>query len=143
MHEGDGLPGFPSVDVFIFLITPQLEKLREPALDLIHDTYQQLESICQTIVDKIFQRFPTMVSVIMEIIIRVLSKERDHTKMLVEAIIDSEIHYLFTNDKDYKESRQEIVQPSRGPPGGMGDPQMDGPNNQGPNGQGGPPNQPP
>lgn len=22
MHEGDGLPGFPSVDVFIFLITP-------------------------------------------------------------------------------------------------------------------------
>ena len=81
-----------------------------------------------------------MVSVIMEIIIRVLSKERDHTKMLVEAIIDSEIHYLFTNDKDYKESRQEIVQPSRGP---MGDPQMEGQNNQGPNGQGGPPNQPP
>ena len=28
MHEGDGLPGFPSVDVFIYLVTPQLEKLR-------------------------------------------------------------------------------------------------------------------
>jgi len=25
MHEGDGLPGFPSVDVFIYLVTPQLE----------------------------------------------------------------------------------------------------------------------
>ena len=35
MHEGDGLPGFPSVDVFIFLITPQLEKLRDPALELV------------------------------------------------------------------------------------------------------------
>ena len=54
MHEGDGLPGFPSVDVFIFLITPQLEKLRAPALDLIHDTYGQLEAISATIVEKIF-----------------------------------------------------------------------------------------
>ena len=54
MHEGDGLPGFPSVDVFIFLITPQLEKLREPALDLINDSYMQLELIAATIVDKIF-----------------------------------------------------------------------------------------
>ena len=43
MHEGDGLAGFPSVDVFIYLITPQLEKLREPALDLIQDIYSQLE----------------------------------------------------------------------------------------------------
>jgi dynamin 1-like protein len=72
MHEGDGLPGFPSVDVFIFLITPQLEKLREPANDLISDSYGQLEVICSTIVDKIFQRFPTMVPVIMEIILRCL-----------------------------------------------------------------------
>ena len=40
MHEGDGLPGFPSVDVFIYLINPQLEKLRDPALELIQDTYQ-------------------------------------------------------------------------------------------------------
>jgi len=35
MHEGDGLPGFPSVDVFVFLINPQLEKLKDPALELI------------------------------------------------------------------------------------------------------------
>lgn len=54
MHEGDGLPGFPSVDVFIYLINPQLEKLRDPALELIQDTYQQLESIAAGIVEKIF-----------------------------------------------------------------------------------------
>ena len=46
-----------------------------------------------------------MIPEIMDIIIKVLSKEREHTKMLVEAIIDSEIHYLFTNDKEYKENR--------------------------------------
>lgn len=54
MHEGDGLPGFPSVDVFIYLINPQLERLRDPALELIQDTYQQLEMLASQIVDKIF-----------------------------------------------------------------------------------------
>ena len=39
MHECDGLPGFPSVDVFIYLITPQLDKLRDPALELLNDVY--------------------------------------------------------------------------------------------------------
>jgi hypothetical protein len=43
MHEGDGLSGFPSVDVLIYLLTPQIDKLRDPALELIQDTYAQLE----------------------------------------------------------------------------------------------------
>ncbi len=54
MHEGDGLPGFPSVDVFIYLINPQLEKLRDPAVELIQDTYGQLEAMAASIVEKIF-----------------------------------------------------------------------------------------
>ena len=43
MHEGDSIPGFPSVDVFYYLIQPQLEKLREPAVELLQDVYSQLE----------------------------------------------------------------------------------------------------
>mgnify|MGYP000866014511 FL=1 len=42
------------------------------------------------IVEKIFQRFPTMIPEIMEIIIRVISKEREYARKIVEAIIDSE-----------------------------------------------------
>ena len=109
MHEGDGLPGFPSVDVFIYLITPQLDKLRDPALELIQDSYSQLEMIAHNSVDKIFQRFPTMIPEIMDIIIKALSKEREHTREIVEAIIDSEQNYLFTNDQNYKDNRTEIV----------------------------------
>lgn len=90
MHEGDGLPGFPSVDVFIYLINPQLEKLKDPALELIQDTYQQLESIAAGIIEKIFQRFPSMISEMMEIITKVLTKERERTREVVEAILDSE-----------------------------------------------------
>lgn len=110
MHEGDGLPGFPSVDVFIYLINPQLEKLKDPALELIQDCYQQLEQIASGIVEKIFQRFPSMIPEMMEIIIKVLSKERERTREVVEAILDSEQEYLFTNDRNYKENRSEIIQ---------------------------------
>ena len=90
MHEGDSLPGFPSIDVFIYLINPVLEKLRDPALELIQDTYSQLENIASSIVGKIFQRFPTMIPQIMEIITTVLSKEREKSREICEAIIDSE-----------------------------------------------------
>jgi len=58
MHEGDSIPGFPSVDVFYYLVQPQLEKLREPALDCLNDVYGQLEALAGQIIDKIFLRFP-------------------------------------------------------------------------------------
>lgn len=45
----------------------------------------------------------------MDIIVKVLSRERDHGREVVEAIIDSEQNYLFTNDQDYKENRSDIV----------------------------------
>lgn len=35
MHEGDQIPGFPSVDVLNYLLAPQMDKLRDPALELI------------------------------------------------------------------------------------------------------------
>ena len=43
MHEGDSLSGFDSVDVFNYYVTPQLEKLKQPALELLQDTYDTLE----------------------------------------------------------------------------------------------------
>lgn len=30
IHEGDSIPGFPSVNAFIYLLRPQLEKLKDP-----------------------------------------------------------------------------------------------------------------
>jgi hypothetical protein len=45
----------------------------------------------------------------MEIIIKTLSDERDKAREVVEAIIDSEQNYLFTNDLDYKENKTSIM----------------------------------
>ena len=58
-----------------------------------------------------------MIPEMMEIIIKTLSKERERTREVVEAILDSEQEYLFTNDRNYKENRSEIIQ-NNGPPMG-------------------------
>lgn len=109
MHEGDQIPGFPSVDVLQYLIAPQMDKLRDPALELIQDCYAQLEALASSIVERIFMRVPTLRPLIMDIICVILQRERDHTRELVEAIIDSEQNYLFVNDQGYKENRTSIV----------------------------------
>ena len=109
MHEGDSISGFPSVDVLNYLIAPQLDKLRDPALELIQDSYAQLEALASSIVERIFLRVPTLRPELMDIICQILQRERDHTRELVEAVIDSEQNYIFVNDADYKENRTSIV----------------------------------
>ena len=109
MHEGDSIPGFPSVDVFYYLVQPQLEKLREPALDCLNDVYTQLEQLSSQIIDRVFLRFPTLRPVVMDHIIQILQELREYTKELIESIIDAEQSYFFTNDLDYKELRSGII----------------------------------
>ena len=83
--------------------------MRDPALELIQDCYAQLEALAQSIVERIFMRVPTLRPEIMDIICQILQRERDNTRELVEAVIDSEQNYMFVNDADYKENRTSIV----------------------------------
>jgi hypothetical protein len=46
--------------------------------------------MCQGIVDKIFQRFPSMIPEVMDIIVTVLQEEREKTRIIVESLIDAE-----------------------------------------------------
>jgi hypothetical protein len=54
-------------------------------------------------------RFPAARSQVMEYICEIIGKERDHTREIVEAVVDAEQNYLFTNDLEYKTNRQSIV----------------------------------
>jgi len=54
-------------------------------------------------------RFPAARSQVMEYICDIIGKERDRCREIVEAVIDAEQNYLFTNDLDYKTNRQSIV----------------------------------
>ena len=49
-----------------------------------------------------------MIPQMMEIITGVLSKEREKSRIQVEAIIDSEQNYLFTNNTLYKNKNSEV-----------------------------------
>lgn len=47
----------------------------------------------------------------MDIIVQILVELRDNTRRLVEAIIDSELNYHFTNNSDIKEFKAEDDRP--------------------------------
>jgi len=111
LHEGDSMPGFPSADVFVSLIQPQIEKLKAPAIDLLHEVYNYLEDLASTIQAHCFARFPTFGEEIMEKIVEVLHEERERARYLVESIIDSEQTYMFTNDPEYLINRTSDIVP--------------------------------
>lgn len=45
-HQGDSIPGFPSIHAFLYLLSPRLQKLKEPALDLLNNVYTELRKLC-------------------------------------------------------------------------------------------------
>jgi len=45
----------------------------------------------------------------MEMVLSILQRERDHTRQLVESVIDAEQNYLFINDADYKQKHTSLV----------------------------------
>ena len=101
IHEGDSIPGFPSVDAFIFLLRPQLEKLKEPIEDCFLNVFQYLDFLSGKILEKTFTRFPQAINELTDLVTNYLTEERDKTKYLVDSIVDMEINYLFTNDYEY------------------------------------------
>jgi len=101
VHEGDSIPGFPSVDAFIYLLTPQLEKLKEPIEECFQEVYNYIEMLSGKILEKSFQRFPQMINDMGDFINTFLVQVRDKAKYMVDCIVDMEINYLFTNDYDY------------------------------------------
>jgi len=109
LHEGDSMPGFPSADVFVSLIQPQIEQLKSPVSDLLQDVYNYLEDLASNIQSECFIRFPSFGEEIMEKILDIMQEEREKTRYLVEAILESEQTYMFTNDPEYLNTRTDIV----------------------------------
>jgi hypothetical protein len=108
-HEGDSIPGFPSIDAFLALIQPQLAKLKSPAHETLNDAFHLVEEVALGLLGKVFQRFPAMVEDLTEIVCKILAQERDKTKKVIDTVIDAEVGYLFTNDIDYLANRTGFV----------------------------------
>ena len=101
IHEGDSIPGFPSVDAFYYLLKPELEKLKDPIYECLHNTFGYLEELSSKILSRTFERFPVVVDDVNEFVNEFLNSQRDKATYIVESIVEMEINYLFTNDYDY------------------------------------------
>jgi dynamin 1-like protein len=101
IHEGDSIPGFPSVDAFIYLLKPELEKLRDPISDCLAEVFSYLEMLSSKILEKTFMRFPRLIDSVNDFVSSFLNEQRDKAKYIVDSVVDMEINYLFTNDQEY------------------------------------------
>ena len=107
--HGDTLPGFPSIDAFMYLLQPQLEKLKDPVMDCVTEVHMFLEQLAHVLIERIFYRFPSMINEIQDIVSQFMNSEKERTSELVEAIIFSEESYIFTNDQQYLEQRSNFI----------------------------------
>ena len=101
IHEGDSIPGFPSVDAFYYILRPHLEELKGPVQECFDKVYEYLEQLATLIVDNTFSRFPQAVTDMTEMVMRYLQDERDKCKAVLDQVVNMEIEFLFTNDTDY------------------------------------------
>ena len=101
IHEGDSIPGFPSVEAFIYLLRPQLEKLKDPIEECFQNVFQYLDFLSGKILEKTFTRFPQVINDMSDLVTNYLIEERDKTKYIIDSVVDMEINYLFTNDYEY------------------------------------------
>ncbi|MCQ2820592.1 MAG: dynamin family protein [archaeon] len=109
IHEGDSIPGFPSVDAFFYLVRPQLEKLREPINEAFNEIFTYLEGLSQKIMEKAFTRFPQMMDEMVELVNTYLQKEKDVCKKIIDTIVEQELNYLYTVDQDYLDNYTAFV----------------------------------
>ena len=123
MHEGDSLPGFPSPDIFEFLILPHLRKIHSPCLDLVSTVAGTLEMLSQQIARAVFRRFPKLADQVLDLTANIFMREREAARAVIENVVAYETGYLFTNDVRYLTdhgSMQKLVGGQPGVPGQAG-----------------------
>ena len=131
MHEGDSLPGFPSPDIFEFLVLPHLKKIREPSSDCVQAIAGTLENVSLKVGSNVFKRFPKLGEAVAELTAGIISRERDKALSVIENIVDLETGYLFTNDGGYLSAHGNMQKltsqpgaPATGTPGSVAPPQV-------------------
>ena len=57
LHQGDSIPGFPSIDSFLYLIQPKLDNLKDPAIKCLDDIFDYLDELISKLVDRKFSKY--------------------------------------------------------------------------------------
>lgn len=101
LHEGDSLPGFPSLDTFEFLILPYLKKIVPDVFSCLDKINSTLITLSNNISNRVFNRFPALGSEVLNVSLEIFKREYDVTSRILNDFITSETTYLFTNDSKY------------------------------------------
>ena len=56
LHSGESIFGFPSENVFSYLLKPKLEQLKEPCRECFSNVYSYLEMLSNKILERVFNR---------------------------------------------------------------------------------------
>lgn len=101
MYSGNTLPGFVSIDCFIALLSPILEKLRKPALELLEKVYSILKTVGSGIINDIFKKSQYLKDIVLGLFNEVLEECREKTEDMINKFMDCETRVVFTKDPEY------------------------------------------
>lgn len=108
-HQGDSIPGFPSIHAFLYLLSPRLQKLKEPAIDLLHNVYTELRKVSGELIAEVSTKAPAVMDEMINEADLFLQNLKKKAEEIIVANIDSEINYIFTNDENYLENRTKLI----------------------------------
>ena len=101
MYSGNTLPGFVSMDCYVALISPLLEKLRGPAVDLLEKVFQILRSVGSAIINETFNKMLSVKSVLILLFNDILKECKDNCEKYINFYMDCESKTIFTKDPSY------------------------------------------
>lgn len=118
MYSGNTLPGFVSIDCFIALLSPILDKLRKPALEILEKVYSILKTVGSSIINEIFKKSQYLKEIVLRLFNDVLEECREKTEDMINKFMDCETRVIFTKDPEYiinSHSWPEEAQPAQPP----------------------------
>ena len=101
MYSGNTIPGFIRVDCFIALLSPLVENLRAPALELLEKVYMLLKTIGSRLMSETFSKVFSIKEVLLDLFDKILNECRDSTADYINKFLDCQTKVIFTKDPNF------------------------------------------
>ena len=91
------------------ILAPNLKTVENESILLFEIIVEFLFELSHKSIHKVFKRFDLMENKICEIIDNIFEKQVKNTKVIIEQILKNELTYEFTNDKNFLEKYEDII----------------------------------
>ena len=98
---GNTMPGFISVDCFMALVSPLMEKLRTPIEELLEQIYQIIKNTGVYYISDIFQSKEIVRDALQELFNSLLGQSKNNCNFLLQNYMDCQVKVVFTKDPQY------------------------------------------